>query len=191
MQDDGEECGIYNDEWGQSANMDVKRVNKLELQFLDAMDWRVNVSLEEYNRVLKSVEEKLAVDQGNIRGWFTYTELERLSATLFAWNSIWPTVYSYAVQVSSSIISIGMLYILIADMYEIWKLNTYVLTGRDRRHNYVHCSCCHHVNLIDSHPTTYRPLQGIHDHTNLPPKNRNPKSRPRGSHQRHKPHSQC
>ena len=37
MQDDGEECGIYNDEWASSANMDVKRVNRLELKFLDAM----------------------------------------------------------------------------------------------------------------------------------------------------------
>jgi len=61
----------------------------------------VNVNLDEYNKVLKAVEEKLAVQQGISRGWFTYTELETLSATFLAWNSVTKILYDYAIQVKS------------------------------------------------------------------------------------------
>ena len=37
IQDDGEDSGIYNDEWAASAKIDLKQINRLELQFLDAI----------------------------------------------------------------------------------------------------------------------------------------------------------
>lgn len=37
VQDDGEDLGIFNDEWATSAKMDLKRVNQLELEFLTAI----------------------------------------------------------------------------------------------------------------------------------------------------------
>jgi len=37
LQEDGEDIGIYNDEWASSANTDLKTMNALELDFLSAM----------------------------------------------------------------------------------------------------------------------------------------------------------
>jgi hypothetical protein len=37
MQDDGEDLGIFNDEWATSSNIELKALNRLELQFLCAI----------------------------------------------------------------------------------------------------------------------------------------------------------
>jgi hypothetical protein len=99
IQDDGEDQCIYNDEWAISAKMEVKQINKLEITFLKALDWRVNVSSDEFNGVLERIESSLAMDQGNSRGWYTYTELEKMTQSFLTWKAIWPTVYYYAFEV--------------------------------------------------------------------------------------------
>jgi hypothetical protein len=99
IQDDGEDCGIYNDEWAASAGMETKDVNKLEIEFLTAIDWNVNVSREEFDKALQNLECRLAQQEGEKRGSFTYTELEKLSQAILTWNLIWPIVYDYAIKV--------------------------------------------------------------------------------------------
>lgn len=37
LQDDGEEDEVISSEWAASGGLDVKQLNKLELEFLDAM----------------------------------------------------------------------------------------------------------------------------------------------------------
>ncbi|ODM96930.1 Protein CNPPD1 [Orchesella cincta] len=103
VQDDGEDLGIFNDEWATSANMELRRINQLELEFLTAIDWSVNVGREEYERALKGIEGKVALYQGSKRGWFTYTELKSLANTQLAWNAIVPVIYQRLIEVASAV----------------------------------------------------------------------------------------
>jgi len=79
IQDEGEDSGIYNDEWAASGRLDVKKMNRLELEFLCAMDWNININPKDYNNYLSIIESKLALTEGNKRGWYTYTEIDCIS----------------------------------------------------------------------------------------------------------------
>lgn len=79
-------CGydedIYLSAWAESGNMSVDHMKELELEFLDAIGWRVYVSNHEFFEKLKSVEKVLAKRQGLARGWLTYTELINFLPTM-------------------------------------------------------------------------------------------------------------
>lgn len=47
MQDDGEDLGIFNDEWATSAHMELKSLNRLELEFLTAI---VSLTVKRHNK---------------------------------------------------------------------------------------------------------------------------------------------
>ncbi|XP_058058583.1 protein CNPPD1 [Anopheles bellator] len=72
-------CGydedIYLSAWAESGNMTREQMKSLELEFLDAMNWKAYVSKHDFFAKLKSVEKVLAKRQGLTRGWLTYTEL--------------------------------------------------------------------------------------------------------------------
>jgi len=82
LHDDGEEDEVFNDEWATSGGLDTKELNKLEINFLSAMDWRVFVKKEEFVGVVETVEEDIALKQVTERGWATYTELTTLTRSL-------------------------------------------------------------------------------------------------------------
>lgn len=79
-------CGydedIYLSAWAESGNLSVNHMKELELEFLDAIGWRVYVSNHEFFEKLKSVEKVLAKRQGLARGWLTYTELINFLPTM-------------------------------------------------------------------------------------------------------------
>lgn len=79
-------CGydedIYLSAWAESGNISVDHMKELELEFLDAIGWRVYVSNHEFFEKLKSVEKVLAKRQGLARGWLTYTELINFLPTM-------------------------------------------------------------------------------------------------------------
>lgn len=79
-------CGydedIYLSAWAESGNISVDHMKELELEFLDAIGWRVYVSNHEFFEKLKSVEKVLAKRQGLSRGWLTYTELINFLPTM-------------------------------------------------------------------------------------------------------------
>lgn len=79
-------CGydedIYLSAWADSGSMSVDHMKQLELEFLDAIGWKVYVSNQEFFEKLKSVEKVLAKRQGLARGWLTYTELINFIPTL-------------------------------------------------------------------------------------------------------------
>ncbi|XP_021968178.1 uncharacterized protein LOC110863231 [Folsomia candida] len=95
IQDDGEELGIFNDEWATSAHLELKKLNRMELQFLTAIDWRVKVDPDEYTKVLEWLEREVSLGEGKARGWFTYTEV----TTLLSFHLLWPTIYQHCVKV--------------------------------------------------------------------------------------------
>ncbi|XP_055600307.1 protein CNPPD1 [Uranotaenia lowii] len=79
-------CGydedIYLSAWAKSGNMSVDHMKELELEFLDAIGWKIYVSNQEFFEKLKSVERVLAKRQGLTRGWLTYTELINFLPTM-------------------------------------------------------------------------------------------------------------
>jgi len=79
LHDDGEEDEVFNDEWAQSGGMDAKEMNKLEIEFLAAIDWRIFVNTEEFQDAVKKVERDISAKGVTARGWATYTELAVLS----------------------------------------------------------------------------------------------------------------
>ena len=55
LHDDGEEDEVFNDEWATSGGMEKKELNELELNFLTAIDWRIYVSLDEYEETTRQL----------------------------------------------------------------------------------------------------------------------------------------
>ncbi|KAG8262794.1 protein CNPPD1 [Homalodisca vitripennis] len=78
LHDDGEEDEVYNDEWATSGGLDLKDMNRLEREFLNAIDWEVYVSEQAFWARLNTLEAELALREGTRRGWFSYTELSQL-----------------------------------------------------------------------------------------------------------------
>merc|ERR1712158_263627 len=76
LHDDGEEDEVFNDEWATSAGIDTKELNKLEVKFLTAMDWRIFVDNAEFQSTLCRLEADIALREVSARdGDATYSDL--------------------------------------------------------------------------------------------------------------------
>jgi hypothetical protein len=82
LYDDGETDEVFIDEWASSGGTTVKQLVQLEKDFLKAIDWEVFVNGPTFWRKLGEIERSLAKRQGALRGFFTYTELHTLLATI-------------------------------------------------------------------------------------------------------------
>merc|ERR1712165_573971 len=81
LHDDGEEDEVFNDEWASSAGIDTKELNKLEVKFLAAMDWRIFVDNAEFQSTLCRLEADIALREVSARdGDATYSDLEVLGS---------------------------------------------------------------------------------------------------------------
>lgn len=101
LHDDGEEDEVFNDEWATSGGMEKKELNELELNFLTAIDWRIYVSLDEYEETTRQLEWAVAVKQIDDRGgWTTYSDLLVLSSMLEL-IKIWEIIYEYTLKVTA------------------------------------------------------------------------------------------
>eukprot|EP00088_Acartia_fossae_P050477 TRINITY_DN5656_c1_g1_i10.p1 TRINITY_DN5656_c1_g1~~TRINITY_DN5656_c1_g1_i10.p1 ORF type:complete len:659 (+),score=175.61 TRINITY_DN5656_c1_g1_i10:26-2002(+) len=81
LYDDGEEDEVFNDEWAKSGQMDVKDFNRLEVDFLAAIDWNVNVPQPEFESALQRIERQIAYRELTRRHFSTYSDLDVLSNT--------------------------------------------------------------------------------------------------------------
>ncbi|GFS41641.1 protein CNPPD1 [Trichonephila inaurata madagascariensis] len=70
-----EEDIVTNQMWAEVLNLDVKELNKLEHDFLSAIDWRVFVNEPEYSCYLNAVEKLIAVKQSSLRNWASYSDI--------------------------------------------------------------------------------------------------------------------
>ncbi|KAK8770222.1 protein CNPPD1 [Amblyomma americanum] len=75
LYDDGEEDEVFNNEWAASANVELKDLNVLEREFLDALDWNLYVKPKAFAHVLDSLETRIAYLESTKRGWTTYTDV--------------------------------------------------------------------------------------------------------------------
>lgn len=78
LNDSGEEDDVLNSEWAVSAGLSLSELNKLEMGFLNAIDWKIFIMDGSFWEKLRSIETKLSFNEGKKRGWFSYTELESL-----------------------------------------------------------------------------------------------------------------
>merc|ERR1711881_539893 len=81
LHDDGEEDEVFNDEWASSGGIDTKELNRLEVKFLAAMDWRIFVDDAEFQTTLCRLEADIAMREVTARdGDATYSDLTVLGS---------------------------------------------------------------------------------------------------------------
>lgn len=77
LTDEGEDEELFNDEWAEAAGLAVTTMNRLEREFLDAIDWNVYVEPGEFLKFCSQIETRIAFKHGMQRGWFSYTDLSQ------------------------------------------------------------------------------------------------------------------
>ncbi|XP_061654832.1 protein CNPPD1 [Phyllopteryx taeniolatus] len=107
LYDEGEEEEVFNDEWGAAGKLDVETVNKLEMNFLNAIDWSLFAGSNDFLDALSRLESSIAKRQGMTRGWFTYTDVCVLLEQS-AWNQALAAIYQHFIKVSCML---GFLYL--------------------------------------------------------------------------------
>merc|ERR1712088_38864 len=81
LHDDEEEDEVFNDEWASSGGIDTKELNRLEMKFLAAMDWRIFVDNAEFQTTLCRLEADIAIREVADRdGDATYSDLRVLGS---------------------------------------------------------------------------------------------------------------
>merc|ERR1712106_636974 len=100
LHDDGEEDEVFNDEWASSGGIDTKELNRLELSFLSALDWRIYVDNQEFEQAVEKVETDIAFKEVSKRGWASYTDLDILSMNTEIQN-LWTIFFSYTVKMTA------------------------------------------------------------------------------------------
>merc|ERR1712168_750433 len=98
LHDDGEEDEVFNDEWASSGGIDTKELNKLELSFLSALDWRIYVDNQEFEKAVNKVETDIAFKEVTKRGWASYTDLDVLSTDV---QNLWTLFISYTMKMTA------------------------------------------------------------------------------------------
>ena len=78
-----DEC--YNDDWACGVGMKLEKLNQLEIDFLNALNWNLNVPKEEFHSELESIESELSKLQMSRTNMFTYNNARNinLSGSLF------------------------------------------------------------------------------------------------------------
>ncbi|XP_046964508.1 protein CNPPD1 [Vanessa cardui] len=75
LQDDGEDDEVICSEWAVSGGLELDQLKKLEVEFLNAIDWNVFVSEKSFEDGLLWLERQVALRQAQLRGFFTYSDL--------------------------------------------------------------------------------------------------------------------
>ncbi|KAH7979457.1 hypothetical protein HPB49_009475 [Dermacentor silvarum] len=78
--------------------MELKDLNLLEREFLDALDWNLYVKPKAFARVLDNMETRIAYLESTKRGWTTYTDVCVLSKSAVL-KRCWLLVYDGVIKV--------------------------------------------------------------------------------------------
>lgn len=112
--DDGEEEEVFNDEWAVSSGLELKEINKLEREFLSAIEWRIFVNPHEFYKQMSKIEAMVALREIKKRGSFemTYQEVLVLSEYLeiLKLNRLW---LEFIESLTSVILASSLTYSLI------------------------------------------------------------------------------
>ena len=80
--------------------MDKKELNKLELEFLSAIDWNIYVSPQDYEKTTQKLEYACVMKQTKSKSDMTYSEMNILSRNLEL-MVLWDTLYEYTLKVTA------------------------------------------------------------------------------------------
>ena len=102
LHDDGEEDEVFNEEWANSAGMEKKDLNRLEIEFLSNIDWNCNVSPNQFEKMTDRLEKSVIQRQITRRkdGWTTYSDIKVLSKQIHL-QIIWERLANVAFQVTA------------------------------------------------------------------------------------------
>jgi len=106
LYDDGEEDEVFNEEWAASGGKSRKELNKLEIEFLTSIDWRIHVTPRDFEAMAETIERAVAKKQLTIRHWedFTYTDLLVLSNSVRT-KAIWDHFVGLAIKVTTVVVA--------------------------------------------------------------------------------------
>jgi hypothetical protein len=102
--DDGEDDEVFNDEWAASANIEVKELNRLEREFLEAMKWSCFVDCDTFLKQLSKVEALISLHESIKRGGNGMTYNELLALFNYSWGKnrnekLWSTIITNITKV--------------------------------------------------------------------------------------------
>jgi len=101
LNDDGEEDEVFNDEWAISGGLEKKELNRMELDFLSAIDWKIYVTPEDYEHTAENLEYLVAAKKVQDRGGLTtYSDCLALSRPMEL-IKIWEMLYEYTIKVTA------------------------------------------------------------------------------------------
>lgn len=102
LYDDGEEDEVFNDEWASSGNLEKKELNRLELEFLSAIDWNLYIHPKDFESTSQRLEASVAGKQVSMRQgqWMTYSDINILSNQM-EMIRIWQLLYEYTFKVTA------------------------------------------------------------------------------------------
>ena len=102
LHDDGEEDEVFNEEWANSAGMEKKDLNRLEMDFLSNIEWNCHVSPKQFKKMTDRLEQSVIQRQIDRRhgGWTTYTDINILSKHIDL-QIIWERLANVALQVTA------------------------------------------------------------------------------------------
>lgn len=129
---DYDESDVFASTWAQEGQVDIERLKQLEIMFLNAIQWKILVSQNEFYGTLKTVEKLLAMKEGLARGSsFTYHELELLMPSLetvkLILNYTTILMFSYACGIAAIAFSSALLASIPAASILVSKSNTTAL----------------------------------------------------------------
>jgi len=106
LHDDGEEDEVFNEEWATSGGLSRKQLNRLEIEFLTSIDWRLHVTPAEFEKTATSIERAVAQKQLNNRHWeqFTYTDIMVLSKPVKA-QAVWDHFAGLAIKLTTVVVA--------------------------------------------------------------------------------------
>ena len=81
--DNGEYEAIGNREWAVFSKKSLQEVNSLETQFLNAIEWKLYMSPQEFDTFRREIEAQIVSDLVKRRGYCTYGEM----LSLFKWEN--------------------------------------------------------------------------------------------------------
>ena len=126
LHDDGEEDEVFNEEWANSAGMEKKDLNRLEIEFLSNIDWNCNVSPNQFEKMTDRLEKSVIQRQITRRkdGWTTYSDINVLSKQIHL-QIIWERLANVAFQVTAVCIAAyaASLVTMLGTCYALTKAN--------------------------------------------------------------------
>merc|ERR1712215_521705 len=91
---------FLHDDGASSGGIDTNELNRLELSFLSALDWRIYVDSREFQMAVDKIETDIAFKEVTQRGWASYTDFEVLSRNSEIQN-LWNIFISYTMKMTA------------------------------------------------------------------------------------------